>query len=125
MRTSIATCGRPSNTLEHGREKSGIDARMVRYIQSGSPSLPLKEMTGVTTHYVGSHIDITEKVMAALNQNFQLGTHEYRCTPSIGATLFNGQQAAIEELMKQADISMYKACLLYTSPSPRDGLLSR
>ena len=52
---------------------------------------------------------ITEKVMAALNQTFQLGTHEYRCTPSIGATLFNGQQATIEELMKQADIAMYKA----------------
>ena len=52
---------------------------------------------------------ITEQVMAALNRTFQLGTYQHHCTPSIGATLFNGHQATIEELMKQADISMYKA----------------
>jgi len=40
---------------------------------------------------------ITEKVMATLNQTFWLGAHEYRCTSSIGSTLFNVQQATILE----------------------------
>jgi EAL domain-containing protein (putative c-di-GMP-specific phosphodiesterase class I) len=52
---------------------------------------------------------IGEKILATLNQPYQLGTHEYRGTPSIGATLFNDQQSGIEELLKQADIAMYQA----------------
>ena len=46
-------------------------------------------------------------------------------------TLFNAQKKLNEERNKQAgvgDISFkgsIDACLLYTSPSPRDGLLSR
>ncbi len=52
---------------------------------------------------------ICEKILAALNQFYQLSTHEYQSTPSIGATLFNGHQQAMDELMKQADIAMYQA----------------
>jgi diguanylate cyclase (GGDEF)-like protein/PAS domain S-box-containing protein len=52
---------------------------------------------------------IAEKMLAALNQIYQLDRVAYHSTPSIGVTLFNGQQVAIEELMKQADLAMYKA----------------
>ena len=52
---------------------------------------------------------IGEKILATLNRPYQLGAHEYRGTPSIGATLFNDQQSGIEELLKQADIAMYQA----------------
>lgn len=52
---------------------------------------------------------INEKIQFALNQTYQLGAHQYRSTPSIGVTLFNGHQTSIEELMKQADIAMYQA----------------
>ena len=52
---------------------------------------------------------IGEKILATLAQPCQLGAHEYRCTPSIGATLFNGLQLTREELLKQADIAMYQA----------------
>ncbi|BCK88525.1 hypothetical protein MIZ01_2329 [Sideroxyarcus emersonii] len=52
---------------------------------------------------------IGEKILATLGQPCQLGAHEYRCTPSIGATLFNGHQLTKEELLKQADIAMYQA----------------
>jgi len=69
----------------------------------------LEELSGQSLEAASLTEAITEKVMAALNQIFHLGTHEYHCTSSIGATLFNGQQATIEELMKQADIAMYKA----------------
>ncbi len=54
---------------------------------------------------------IAEKIMLSLNQTYQLDTHEYKNTPSIGATLFNGdvKNADKDELLKQADIAMYQA----------------
>lgn len=52
---------------------------------------------------------IGKKIIALLNHSYQLGTHEYRCTPSIGATLFVGNQQRIDELIKQADIAMYQS----------------
>jgi len=50
---------------------------------------------------------IGNKILAALSQSYQLATHTYRNTPSIGATLFGSNQQSIDELMKQADIAMY------------------
>ncbi|HYN55168.1 MAG TPA: GGDEF domain-containing phosphodiesterase [Methylotenera sp.] len=47
--------------------------------------------------------------IAALNQPYQLATHECHSTPSIGATLFNNNQEGIEDLLRQADIAMYQA----------------
>jgi diguanylate cyclase (GGDEF)-like protein/PAS domain S-box-containing protein len=52
---------------------------------------------------------IGNKIMAILNQPYQLYTHEYHSTPSIGITLFNGHEQSSEELLKQADIAMYQA----------------
>ncbi len=52
---------------------------------------------------------VGEKILAALGQPYQLVAHDYRCTPSIGATLFSGHRLAKEELLKQADIAMYQA----------------
>jgi len=52
---------------------------------------------------------VTEKILAALNQTYPLGSVAYHSTPSIGVTLFTGQQVEIDDLMKQADLAMYKA----------------
>jgi len=52
---------------------------------------------------------IAEKILSALNQTYLLGAHEFRNTPSIGATLFNKQPNSIDNLLKQADIAMYQA----------------
>ncbi|MDO9365355.1 MAG: PAS domain S-box protein [Methylotenera sp.] len=52
---------------------------------------------------------IGEKIMTALNRPYQLATHEYHITPSIGVTLFNNHQSNMDELLKQADIAMYQA----------------
>lgn len=52
---------------------------------------------------------IAEKVLVALNQNYQLTNHDYHNTPSIGITLFDGYEESIMQLLKQADIAMYKA----------------
>lgn len=47
------------------------------------------------------------KILAALNQTYQLGEHRHDSTPSIGATLFGAQSDSAEELLKQADMAMY------------------
>jgi diguanylate cyclase (GGDEF)-like protein/PAS domain S-box-containing protein len=50
-----------------------------------------------------------EKILAALNQPYILGSHHYHNTSSIGVTMFKGNQLMIADLLKQADISMYQA----------------
>jgi diguanylate cyclase (GGDEF)-like protein/PAS domain S-box-containing protein len=52
---------------------------------------------------------VGEIILAALNQPYQLATHKYKSTPSIGASLFSGHELEVEELLKQADIAMYQA----------------
>lgn len=52
---------------------------------------------------------VGEKVLATLNQPYQLATHEYHCTASIGAAVFSDHHLSEEELLKRADIAMYQA----------------
>lgn len=53
--------------------------------------------------------DIGEKILTILNQPYQLATHEYQSTPSIGAALIDNHSISPDELLKQADIAMYQA----------------
>jgi len=69
----------------------------------------LEDLSGQLLEAAEQTEAIGEKILVTLNQSYQLGTHEYRGTPSIGATLFDNQQSGIEELLKQADIAMYQA----------------
>ncbi len=55
------------------------------------------------TEFVGN------KILATLNQPYQLGKHLHHSTPSIGASLFIDHTQPIENLLKQADIAMYQA----------------
>ena len=52
---------------------------------------------------------VGNKILATLNQPYQLAGHAYRNTPSIGATLFNNNRYSLDELMQQADIAMYQS----------------
>ncbi|KAA0876508.1 bifunctional diguanylate cyclase/phosphodiesterase [Nitrincola tapanii] len=52
--------------------------------------------------------EIAEKILDTLRQSYRLGGKAQVITPSIGITLFAGQASA-EELLKQADLAMYKA----------------
>lgn len=52
---------------------------------------------------------VGEKIRAALNQPYQLKNYLHHSTPSIGVTLFAGQAGSIEDLLKQADLAMYRA----------------
>lgn len=52
---------------------------------------------------------IGEKILSVLDEPYQLGEIDYRTTASVGATVFRGRQASIDELLKQADLAMYKS----------------
>jgi diguanylate cyclase (GGDEF)-like protein/PAS domain S-box-containing protein len=52
---------------------------------------------------------IGEKIIASLNQAYQLNSHEYLSTSSIGITLFINHLHTINVLLKRADIAMYEA----------------
>lgn len=52
---------------------------------------------------------VAEKILASLNQPYFLGGINHRSTASIGITLFKGDHTSIDDLMKQADLAMYKS----------------
>lgn len=52
---------------------------------------------------------VGNKILVLLNQPYQLSAHQYKNTPSIGATLINEHSQTADDLMKQADIAMYQA----------------
>ena len=57
-----------------------------------------------------SHAEsVGAKILAALNQPYMLQDSPHHSTPSIGVTLFGSQQSTLEELLKQADLAMYRA----------------
>ncbi|WP_313951994.1 EAL domain-containing protein [Accumulibacter sp.] len=52
---------------------------------------------------------ISKKILAVLNQPYDLAGHEYHNTPSIGIAVFGDGKDGIDELMKRADLAMYEA----------------
>jgi len=75
--------------------------------------------------------EISEKILVALNQPYQLASHEYQSTPSIGVALFNNHNQSQEELLKHADIAMYQAkkagrnAIRFFDPKMQDIILAR
>ncbi|MBA6403733.1 EAL domain-containing protein [Colwellia sp. BRX10-5] len=53
--------------------------------------------------------NIIEKIAFTLSKPYQLNTHFYQSSSSIGATLFMGHELKSKELLKQADIAMYQS----------------
>lgn len=52
---------------------------------------------------------VGHKILTTLNQNYRLDIHDYRCTSSIGAALFDGYENDMNDLIKRADTAMYQA----------------
>lgn len=52
---------------------------------------------------------VGQKILAALRPPYQLGDTSHSSTASIGATVFNSDASVIDDLMKQADLAMYKS----------------
>jgi len=52
---------------------------------------------------------VGDKILATLNQPYQLAEHAYHNSPSIGAILFSDHHLSTDELLKHADIAMYQS----------------
>lgn len=50
-----------------------------------------------------------ERLLSYFAENFQIGEHFLRITPSIGISLFNNQSIDVDDVLKQADGAMYRA----------------
>ncbi len=52
---------------------------------------------------------LAQKILAALNRSYQLGELTHHSSASVGIAMLKGHHVNPEELMKQAEIAMYKA----------------
>jgi EAL domain-containing protein (putative c-di-GMP-specific phosphodiesterase class I) len=52
---------------------------------------------------------VGEKILIAINQPYQLAGFTCHSSPSIGVTLFADHHGSLEDLLKRADLAMYKA----------------
>ncbi|MCP1727660.1 diguanylate cyclase (GGDEF)-like protein/PAS domain S-box-containing protein [Natronospira proteinivora] len=50
-----------------------------------------------------------EDIQSVITEPLHLSGHDYRCSASIGITLFRGDQDSREELLRRADTAMYQA----------------
>jgi diguanylate cyclase (GGDEF)-like protein len=49
------------------------------------------------------------KLIQLLADPFRIGDRDHHCTPSIGITLFGSEDTTVDELLRQADLAMYRA----------------
>jgi len=74
---------------------------------------------------------VAGKILETLSQAHQLGEASHSSSASIGATLFLGMHASMDELMKQADMAMYRAkdagrnALRFFDPSMEAAVIKR
>jgi diguanylate cyclase (GGDEF)-like protein/PAS domain S-box-containing protein len=52
---------------------------------------------------------VAEKILANLKEPYELVGHDYRSSGSIGITLFGGTGESVEDLLKRADLALYRA----------------
>ncbi len=52
---------------------------------------------------------VANKILCALNQPYYLKGHYYEGSSSIGATLFQGQKESVDDLLRHADVALYRA----------------
>jgi diguanylate cyclase (GGDEF)-like protein len=96
----------------------GVAARLTKCVRSGDTVARLggDEFVVVIVDIgvkpeeaAGAAEVVGEKVLSALNEPFDLGTITHSTSASIGLTLFRGEEASADELLKQADLAMYKS----------------
>ncbi|KXS30426.1 MAG: Diguanylate cyclase/phosphodiesterase with PAS/PAC sensor(S), partial [Candidatus Gallionella acididurans] len=69
----------------------------------------LEELDEDTLQAVAQAQDIGEKVLASLNQPFNLQGFEHYCSASIGISLFRDNEIGMDNLFRHADTAMYQA----------------
>ena len=71
--------------------------------------LVLEDLSENVTEAATQAKTVGEKILATLNQPYDLDGLEYHNSPSIGVTLFSDHLSSVDELMKHADLAMYEA----------------
>lgn len=69
----------------------------------------LEGLAGTFEEAAAQSNTIGRKILSAINQPYQLEGIHYHSTASIGATLFHNNETSIDDLLKQADLAMYKS----------------
>lgn len=91
----------------------------------------LADLSEHSTEAVALARRIAEKILQQLNLPYQLGSHAYHSTPSIGVTLIGDVAQTPGELIKQADIAMYQVkasgrnALCFFDPGMQDTITAR
>lgn len=52
---------------------------------------------------------VAEKIRECLSETYVLNDYEHESSPSIGVSLFLGEEVGIDELLKRTDVAMYQA----------------
>ena len=69
----------------------------------------LELVSSSTQDSLGIAQRVAEKILEEMNLPFMLGEHIHHISTSIGVTIFPGQAATVEDVIKQADTAMYRA----------------
>jgi diguanylate cyclase (GGDEF)-like protein/PAS domain S-box-containing protein len=69
----------------------------------------LQDLSGNSQDAAVRSEDVGKKVLATLREPYLLDGKEHQSTPSIGITLFLGQERSCDELIQRADVAMYQA----------------
>ena len=69
----------------------------------------LEDLSEQSAEAISEAERVGNKILITLNRNYLLDIHDYHGTPSIGATLFDGHENDVNDLIKQADTAMYQA----------------
>lgn len=76
----------------------------------GDEFVVMLENLAIDSHDAANQAEVVaEKLLTELSRRFDLDGLEYHSSTSIGITLFNDQSHSREDLLKQADMAMYKA----------------
>ncbi|MYM73971.1 EAL domain-containing protein [Duganella sp. FT134W] len=52
---------------------------------------------------------VGDDILSELNRPYALAGCQYRCSPSIGVTMFSDHQIGVDDLLRRADLAMYQA----------------
>jgi len=76
----------------------------------GDEFVMLLEGLGQSPNESAAHAEaVAGKILGALGQPYALRGHPYESTPSIGIVVFKGDDQSTDELLKKADVAMYRA----------------
>ncbi|MDP3701612.1 MAG: diguanylate cyclase, partial [Hylemonella sp.] len=107
----------------HGHDKGDlllkqVGARLVECVRDGDTVarlggdefvVMLEDLNGEALEAAPQAEAVANKIMAALNEKYDIRPLSFHSTPSMGITLFGAQQENIEEPIKRADMAMYQA----------------